>query len=180
MIITYEIKGFKQDEKLKESLSFFADGGKIECYDSFPGCLLDNYLYTCGKGIAAVYEIFVNSNLSGYKVLYTEDERCKLDLQFDENKHIYEYEQEQAEREYMNRRKKRVKAVKAINTYKDYSFFMEPETHTIYTHNTMFPLFLEYKQDAGDGWTYEEWISYNKMIDLLIPAKTFFARVAED
>ena len=179
----YEIKGFHQDENLKKVLAFYADDGEVEYITGFDGCLLDNYLYSCGAGIAAVYEIFVNTNMSGYKIVFSEDpkeieEICKT---FYERETAYYDELDREEREYKEKHcKKVVKAVKAVTVYKDFPFFMDPDTHSIWTHNTLFPLFLEEKKETCEKWSYEDWIAYNAQIDLLRPAKTLYVKVAEE
>lgn len=43
---------------------------KAECLEFFEGCLLDNYFLYCKRGNAFVYEHFLNSNSSNYRVFY--------------------------------------------------------------------------------------------------------------
>lgn len=42
--------------------------------DSCEGCLLDNYLFECDKGMALVTEHFVNTNYSDYKIQFSKKE----------------------------------------------------------------------------------------------------------
>lgn len=38
--------------------------------DFVEGCLLDNYVVSCKRGFAAVYEDYINANSSGYKIVF--------------------------------------------------------------------------------------------------------------
>lgn len=38
--------------------------------DYFPGCLLDNFVLSCRRGYAFLYEHYVNSNMSNYHVKF--------------------------------------------------------------------------------------------------------------
>ena len=38
--------------------------------DYFPGCLLDNFVLSCRRGYAFLYENYVNSNMSNYLVKF--------------------------------------------------------------------------------------------------------------
>ena len=180
----YEIKGFHQNENLERVLSFYADNGEVEYITGFDGCLLDNYLYSCGAGIAAVYEIFVNTNMSGYKVVFSEDPKEIEEIYntFYERETVYYDELDRKEREYKEKHcKKVVKAVKAVTVYNDFPFFKCTDDNCIYTHNMLFKLFLEYKKTEEDPRTYEQMLRDLITTEyMLIPAKRIYARIAED
>ena len=69
---------------------------------------------------------------------------------------------------------------RVLSLYKDFPFFMDPDTHTIRTHNPLFPLFLEERKETCEKWSSEDWIAYNAQIDLLRPAKAVYVKVAEE
>lgn len=62
----------------------------------FPGSLLDNYLISCKRGVAAVWETYRNSNASDFMILfapYTEKEYAdKIHEEFMEKFDEYEKE----------------------------------------------------------------------------------------
>lgn len=43
----------------------------VTCLDYREGCLLDNYLFLCKRGKAAIIEHYVNSNMSDYMVIFS-------------------------------------------------------------------------------------------------------------
>ena len=171
-------------EKLSDILYFYV----ADLQESFEGCLLDNYLYWFTSDnnefrYIAALETYVNTNQSVYRVeiAETEEDNETIENRFYTFMKVAELEKEKAEREYKEKHcKKVVKAVKAVTVYKDFPFFMDPDTHSIWTHNTLFPLFLEEKKETCEKWSYEDWIAYNAQIDLLRPAKTVYVKVAEE
>lgn len=55
-------------------LEKFVHQNKAELIDFYEGCLLDNYLYQGKRGIIAIYESYVNPNMSEYLVVFASDE----------------------------------------------------------------------------------------------------------
>ena len=47
---------------------------KADLIETFEGCLLDNYLYQGKRGMFAIYEKYVNPNMSEYLVVFAKNE----------------------------------------------------------------------------------------------------------
>ena len=46
----------------------------IECIE---GCLVDNYMLSCKRGTAFIYEEYLNANSSGYTLYYISDKHAR-------------------------------------------------------------------------------------------------------
>lgn len=56
--------------ELNMSIDKWMHQNDAECLEFFEGCLLDNYLLYCKRGNAFVYEHYLNSNSSNYRVMF--------------------------------------------------------------------------------------------------------------
>lgn len=52
-------------------LAMWLHQNAAECIEFAEGCLLDNGLYACKHGMAAIFESYVNSNMSDYTVIFS-------------------------------------------------------------------------------------------------------------
>jgi hypothetical protein len=50
------------------NLEKWLEQNKAECIECVEGCLIDNALYACKRGYAAIYERFVNTWSSAYEI----------------------------------------------------------------------------------------------------------------
>lgn len=51
----------------------FVHQNKGDLVDFYEGCLLDNYLFQTQRGMMAIYESYVNPNMSEYLVVFASD-----------------------------------------------------------------------------------------------------------
>ena len=61
----YEYRGKDIDKLIRQN-----DGEVIDCIE---GCLLDDMLVECKRGLMAILETYINSNMSGYRIYFSKD-----------------------------------------------------------------------------------------------------------
>lgn len=61
----YEYRGKDIDKLIKQN-----DGEVIDCIE---GCLLDDMLVECKRGLMAILETYINPNMSGYRIYFSND-----------------------------------------------------------------------------------------------------------